>query len=128
VARLNTGGEKHMTNYRVATTARYPREDANKAIFDRSVEVAPKTRLCSALAEKFIANSGQKEHFNTLVQKFFGAFPDASVIAKMEFSDDSKVTVELRFKEFTDDKFDLVADFLESDKSLKAKYYRLIVT
>lgn len=117
-----------MKDFRVATTTPYPRQDANRAIFDRSVEIAPKTRLCSDQADKFIQESGNKEHFMGLVKKFFSAFPDASVIAKMEFSDDSKVTVELRFKEFSDAKFDLVADLLDSDKTLDAQYYRLIVT
>ena len=117
-----------MKDFRVATTTPYPRKDANRAIFDHSVEVAAQQLLHTPLADRFIQDSGNKEHFMGLVRKFISAFPDATVIAKMEFSDDSKVTLELRFKEFNDAKFDLVADFLDSDKTLDAQYYRLIVT
>jgi hypothetical protein len=116
-----------MANYRAVKTACISKDESKRAIFDHSVKVGQKL-LFTPLADRFIQDSGNKEHFNGLVEKFFGAFPDATVIAKMEFSDDSKVTVELRFKEFNDAKFDLVADFLDSDMSLKARYYRLIVT
>lgn len=116
-----------MMNMMVMPTP-FDRDQANRAIFDRSIPVAPGCVLRDKFAEGMIAKANEQNHFREFIPALAAAFPQAGIVVKQDHSDDQQVTIELRFPTDGWDLMPQVAEFLDAAEGRRRNYFRLVVS